>query len=196
MLLLLSYEDLNTSTDKVFFFSPVHTEEKGLHTHHYPVFLCVVYFHVWMEKCLSSFRGAAKRGVKVAVCRASFFIKGEIKHKQSTRGWTFIAQSRAYCSITRPGSPGLAQQNSTLGEGPLCHLVWPCMCSLNVDSLHPPLSQCFLACLSFCCVPWLVEMIKKVCCKFPRSTMDKCLLFPPKIWTHCSFYRSYVTHSY
>lgn len=39
-----------------------------------------------MEKGLSSFSRAAKRGVKVTVCRASFFVRGEIKHKQRMRG--------------------------------------------------------------------------------------------------------------
>lgn len=62
-----------------------------------------------MARCLSSFSRAVKRSVKVAVCRASSFLKGEIKHMQSIRGWTLIAQSQAYCSIT-----GLDPHNKTL----------------------------------------------------------------------------------
>lgn len=109
-----------------------------------------------METCSSSFSRAAKRGVKVAVYRASFFVRGEIKHK-SMRRRTLITQSRAYCSITRPGTPGLAQQN------PLPWVEGPWAITIDracVKTPHPhrhTVFYMFPACLTVACVPGLSQ---------------------------------------
>lgn len=124
-------------------------KEEGVHAHHSPNFffcVCVVYFHIWMARCLSSFSRAVKRSVKVAVCRASSFVKGEIKHMQSIRGWTLTAQSQAYCSIT-----GLDPHNKTLpwAKGP------PAIrfdLHVKIERGPPTLPPIFAVFLVCCCV--------------------------------------------
>lgn len=71
-----------------------------------------------MGMCLSSFSGAAKRGVKVAVYGASFFVKGEIKHK-SMRGVDPRHTKQSILLNNKAWNPGSSTTKLYLGfKGP------------------------------------------------------------------------------
>lgn len=134
---------------RIRFLFPLHSEgERAAHS-----LLC---FHVQMAKCSSLFNRAAKRGVKVAVCGASFFVKGGDKTQAEHEGADSHHTKRS-----------ILLSNKAWILGPSTTTLYPPRPSgltMNVGTECTPK----FSSVSFCCVSWLAQMISA----FPRSLMN------------------------